>query len=49
MSDYSKEIQIRHLLSKFEESLEKISKSNQEYCKYTLIDPVEIDNAVKCF
>ena len=45
MSDYSKEFPIRHLLSKFEDSLEKISKSNQEYCKF-LIEPEEIDNAI---
>ena len=42
MSDYSNEFQIRHLLSKFEDSLEKIYKSNQKYCKL-LIDPEEID------
>ena len=48
MSDYSKEFQIRHLLSKFEDSLEKIYKSNQEYCKL-LIDPEEIDNAMNVF
>ena len=48
MSDYSKEFPIRHLLSKFEGSLEKISKSNQEYCKF-LIGPEEIDNAINAF
>ena len=42
MSDYINEFQIRHLLSKFEDSLEKIYKSNQKYCKL-LIDPEEID------
>ena len=31
-SNYSNEFQLRHL-SKFEDSLEKIYKSNQEYCK----------------
>ena len=30
MSNYSNEFQIRHLLSKFEDSLEEIYKSNQE-------------------
>ena len=29
--DYSNKFQIRHLLSKFEDTLEKIYKSNQEY------------------
>ena len=48
MSDYSNEFQIRHLLSKFEDSLEKIYKNNQEYCKL-LIDPEEIDNAMSIF
>ena len=48
MSDYSNEFKIRHLLSKFEDSLEKIYKSNQEYCKL-LIDPEEIDNAMNVF
>ena len=48
MSDYSNEFKIRHLLSKFEDSLEKIYKSNQEYCKL-LIDPEEIDNAMNIF
>ena len=47
MSDYSNEFQIRHLLSKFD-SLEKIFKSNQEYCKL-LIDPEEIDDAMSIF
>ena len=39
---------IRHLLSKFEDSLEKICKSYQEYCRL-LIDPVEIENATIIF
>ena len=39
---------IRHLLSKFEDSLEKMYKSNQEYCRL-LIDPVEIENATIIF
>ena len=46
LSDYSNEFKIRHLLSKFEDSLEKIYKSNQEYCKL-LIEPEEIDNVFK--
>ena len=48
MSVYSNEFQIRHLLSKFEDILEKKYKSNQEYCKL-LIDPEEIDNAINVF
>ena len=48
LSDCSNEFQIRHLLSKFVDSLEKIYKSNQEYCKL-LIDPVEIDNVMNVF
>ena len=39
---------MRHLLLKFEYSLEKIYKSNQEYCKL-LIDLAEIDNAMSVF
>ena len=39
---------MRHLLSKFEDSLEKIYKSLQEYCKL-LIDLAEIDNAMSVF
>ena len=45
MSEYSNKFQIRHLLSIFEDSLEKIYKSNQKYCKL-LIDPKEIGNAM---
>ena len=48
MSDYSNEFQIRHLLSKFEYSLEKIYESNQEYWKL-LRDPEEIDNGMSVF
>ena len=48
MSVYSNEFQIRHLLSKFEDILEKKYKSNQEYCKLS-IDPEEIDNAINVF
>ena len=39
---------MRHLLLKFEDSLEKIYKSLQEYCKL-LIDLAEIDNAMSVF
>ena len=39
---------MRHLLSKFEDSLEKIYKSNQDYCKL-LLDLAEIDNAMSVF
>ena len=48
MSDYTKEFQIRHLLSKFEDSLERTYKSNHEYCK-PLINPKEIDNSRNVF
>ena len=48
MSVYSNEFQIRHLLSKFEDILEKKYTSNQEYCKLS-IDPEEIDNAINVF
>ena len=48
MSVYSNEFQIRHLLSKFEDILEKKYKSNQEYCKL-FIDSEEIDNAINVF
>ena len=48
MSVYSNEFQIRHLLSKFEDILEKKYKSNQDCCKLS-IDPEEIDNAINVF
>ena len=48
MSDYTNEFQIRHLLSKFEDSLERRYKSNYEYCK-PLINPKEIDNSINVF
>ena len=48
MSDYSNEFQIRHLLSKFEYSLEKIYESNQEYWNL-LRDSEEIDDGMSVF
>ena len=48
MLDYSNQIQVRHLLKKFEGSLGKKYRSNQEYCKL-LIDPEDIDNAINIF
>ena len=45
MSYYSNKFQVWHLLSKFEDSLETIYKSNQEYCKLS-IDSEKIDNVL---